>query len=156
MKVGWKNSGTTMPELLVTLVLVAMVSSGLMAVYWTGSRIFHRQSANVDTQYAVRSAMRKMGTDVLEAISVDIAPKGTELALITGYNEKISYYIQNHNLYREGASKTPVAENISYLYFSGNRQLVEISLEATTGGRNFRLSSKFHPRTLDSSGTIVD
>jgi len=145
-----------MPELLVTLVLVAMISSGLMAIYWTGSRIFHRQSANVDTQYAVRSAMQKMGADILEAVSVDVVANGTELDLITGNDEIVHYYVQDHNLFRDGASKIPVAENISHLYFSGSRQLVEICLEATAEGRNYRLSSRFNPRISDSSGMVMD
>jgi len=145
-----------MPELLVTLVLVAMVSSGLMALYWTGSRIFHRQADNIDAQYAVRSAMQKMGADILEAVSVDIVANGTELDLLIGNDEAVNYYVQNHNLFRDGSSKIPMAENISHLHFGGSSQLVEISLEATAGGRNYRLSSRFHPRILDSSGMVMD
>lgn len=149
---SWQDRGNTLVEMLVAMALASLVLSGLMSIYWTGSSAFQRLSANADAQYAVRSAIQKMGEDIRGTSSVAIQEGGAKLSLLTAAGEAVDYYMENNQLYRDGIAKVPIAENISGLNFRGSSSLVKITADATVDGRAYQLISSISPRLASVAG----
>ncbi len=143
---GWQDRGSTLVEYLVAMALAALVLSGMMSIYWNGSNVFQRLSSASDAQYAVRSAMHKMGDDIRAASEVSIQEGGTCLILHTTTGELVKYYMANNQLYRDGKAKVPIAENIKSLYFAGSSGMVTITAAATVNGATCQLISSISLR----------
>lgn len=157
MKAVWGNRGTTLVEILLALALSSVLMSGLVSIYWSCSYIFTEQAAYIDSQYSVRSSVQQMGEDIRRASIVEILANGAELRLGLASGESLRYYLYNNQLFREGitqqgTARVPIAENISYLRFSGTASLVTISIDATMAGKSHRLSTCVHSRLADLGG----
>jgi prepilin-type N-terminal cleavage/methylation domain-containing protein len=157
MDSGWHNRGTTLVEMLVALALSSLLMGGLISVYGSGSYIFAEQAAYTDAQYSVRSSVQQMEEDIRRAATVAILDNGAQLSLGIASGELVRYYQYNNQLFREditsqGTTRLPIAENISYLQFSGTARLVTIIIDATVAGKSYRLSTSVNPRLADLSG----
>jgi len=162
---GSNEKGTTLVEMLVALALVSVVLSGLMGVYWVGSKSYENQAASSDAQYAARMAAQIIVEDIRGAAEAETQEEGAKLRLLTTSGEDVVYYRQENNwLYRDGNAKTPIAENITGLSFTRNNSLFTIKIDATVNGFLYSLSTGVTRRSnyiemaqhviVDSQGNI--
>lgn len=151
---GRFNRGATLVELVLALALSALVMSGLISVYWSGSRIFAKQAAYTDAQYAVRSSAQQMGQDIRSASVLEIMDNGAQLRLTAVTGELVRYYLYNQQLFREGTTsrgtvRLPIAENINHLHFSVMTSLVIVNIEAIVAGKSYQLTTAVNSRLVD-------
>jgi len=162
---GSNEKGITLVEMLVALALVSVVFSGLMGVYWVGSKSYENQAASSDAQYAARMAAQIIVEDIRGAAEAETQEEGAKLRLLTASGEDVVYYRQANNwLYRDGNAKTPIAENITGLSFTRNNSLFTLNIDATVNGFLYSLSTSANRRSnyieiaqhviVDSQGNI--
>ena len=152
------NSGETgfiITEIIAALGLSALVMAVLMTVYFSACKLYQYQLAFTDIQYAERAAMQMIIEDIMAAQEVECLNEGKTLRLLvvdTGY---ISYYVQNQTVYRHGAAKMPVVNNISSLSFqSGSRPgYTSICMEARQGEEKNRIICSASPRLIIDAET---
>jgi len=150
---GRLSRGTTLVELVLALAFSALVMSGLIAVYWSGSRIFAEQAAYTDAQYSVRSSVQQMGQDIRSASALEILDNGAQLRLTTVTGELVRYYLYDQQLFWEGISnrgtvRLPIAENINHLHFSVMTSLVTININAIVAGKTYQLTTGVNSRLV--------
>jgi len=138
------QAGFTLVEMLVSLALASLIVTALMSVYWSANSLFTRQSADSEAQYGARSAMQRVVDDVRVATLAPVVVDNNTKLVLTQSSGRVEYYRNtiNNDLYRSfGGNVVPVAEGITYLYFSNAVNPLIITIEATVEGKPYRLSS---------------
>lgn len=141
----YKNTkGITLIELLLAMVLVGIVLSGLIAVYWSSSHAFDVETTRADVQYESRRAEGHIIDDVIGSDDVKVVDSdfnvinggegpGPALALLQG-SENINYYLQDGGIYRDSSLASPelIASNIKEMTFTrSSNVLVNFKLVGT-------------------------
>jgi len=137
MKAGRVDKGSTLVEVLMTLIISSWLATGLLTLYCTAAQGYTVLGAAVECQYTARSALDQIQADIHSALTLQIAADGASLD-ITAADRYVRLYRQNNQLYRwvttaKGTTAIPIADHISSLTFSGNDQLVFITLSIASG-----------------------
>ncbi len=118
MKSFDSEKGFTMLEMILALVLIALLMSGLMAVYWVAGNAFYQETSISEMQYTVREVRQMILKDIHSSESAEVmswdgsklnsGEAGRRLRLIIPVMKEegveyiaICYYIENSKLYRE-------------------------------------------------------
>ncbi|MGE5389702.1 MAG: type II secretion system protein J [Deltaproteobacteria bacterium] len=124
--------------IVVVLTLFALLDAACTAAGLTGT--------DAELHYSARSAMLIIKDDVLGAEKLQITGNGRRLR-VQSSDEVVSYYIENHQLYRHGPGKLPVAENAESVSFRMiSPGLVEVMIRVGSNGRSYQIQNAFQVR----------
>ncbi|MGE5380619.1 MAG: PilW family protein [Methylocystaceae bacterium] len=161
-----KQQGFTLIELLVALGLTALVTTGLMSVFWLSHNAFIREQNQADMQYSARHARDILVRDIRASKTIEVwiaqdtpvsSPQdsGSWLSLQVennGSTQQINYYVANNVLYRDNVSahpnnKLPIASNLESISFTSPKPtLVNIMINTRIDEQVYSLSSSMSRR----------
>ncbi|MDD2620503.1 MAG: hypothetical protein PHC92_07545 [Syntrophomonadaceae bacterium] len=152
------EQGTTLLEILIAMILMSILMSGLLAVYWTGNYAFARQSSISDAQYCARTAMQWIVQDILEScqsddfMAIDSDCLTLQIPAAEAKAHQVHYYLNGANLRRNNLA---VMDNIDHLNFTrdSGKQLITIIIEARVNKQSFRLVCSAVPRVSKAAGS---
>ncbi|MBF0486457.1 MAG: prepilin-type N-terminal cleavage/methylation domain-containing protein, partial [Candidatus Omnitrophica bacterium] len=127
--------GFSLSELLVGASIFSILFMGLLGVLTTATSTYMRNSVLLDLEQEARTSVERIVRELREAsnntITVVDADSDT-LAFDTPLVVGISYYKSGSVLTRRASDGTtkPLGEDITYLKFAQNKQLVTLNLKA--------------------------
>lgn len=116
-----RKAGFILLENIIALGLSAVISASLFSIYFCACNVFEYQLTFTDVHYAERAAMQMIIEDLMAAREVEYLDEGRKLRLLIG-GAHVSYYLQNQTVYRHGAAKMPVANDIGSISFQADKR----------------------------------
>lgn len=138
-----RENGYLLAEYLVSVSLLVVVILTLSLMLSAVSRTAAIDKTAAELQYSGRSAMQGIKSDILAAETLQVLNNGHTLKVVCDA-ETVLFYIENHQLYRDGSVKLPVAENAESICFRMVVPgLVEVLFESGSAGRTYLMQSAF-------------
>lgn len=137
------QTGYLIVEYIVSLGLIIVIILALFSMLNAACTASESARIETDIIYSCRSAMLMIRDDVVKADKMQVVDNGDRLRLQNGTGF-VSYYVSNHQLYRHGTVKLPVAENTeSVLFRTVKPGLVEVLIQASSAGRSCTVQGAF-------------
>lgn len=139
-----EQQGYLAVEYVISLSLMITVVLTLFAMVNTAGMAAVSDELAAELHYSARSALLLIKSDVLGAQNLQVFNGGHLLRVETVAGEAVAYYVENHQLYRHGSAKLPVAEHAAAVSFRCVRPgLVEVIFEVGSSSRSYLVQSAF-------------
>lgn len=140
-KILVNQKAMTLIELLVTLSIIVVVTTMLAAILKEGFISYDRIVSEADIQLSARSQSDVIVDDIrsskiaqIEESSYPLVMDNTKLILFTGTMEEpetVTYFLQDHNIYRQINSQTPkkIISDVQDFKVDRDEQMVTVKFE---------------------------
>lgn len=170
------KNGFSLVEILISIAILTVVTIGALAAFNIGNTVFFGESGLTDLQQEARRAMDGIIREIRQAKQEENRPLtvtndgGTITFFIPGFNNPISYSLQNgeisrtHMLNNGLSCNNKIALNISALNFCcedstscescEDSKLVRVELQAQKTVNRLQLTFPSHPGAIDNQKII--
>lgn len=120
------EKGMTAVEIIITLSLWTIILTLLLTILFLVVRGYGSNTDAMNAQYSARMVAFNLNKDIRSARQIELTDP--EKIIIRGDDTSVSYYMEDGIVYRHSKAKTPIAEKVLDLHFSGQDNVIHYSL----------------------------
>jgi prepilin-type N-terminal cleavage/methylation domain-containing protein len=142
------NSGFTLIELVITMVITGILAGLFVNFFSIGANTFNLVSSSQDANQNFRIILERMGREVREAAKMSIN-SGTDFILVAdidedGVYEYVRYFISGSDLHKtiDGSDDSVLLENIK-VNFSGDTSRVTVYFYTSSNDVTLQIQTSF-------------